>query len=628
MKDEIRKIFNYPTDTPLKFWLKYWTHNIKELSELDSYNMRLDNPHFTLNDIVLEIKYNSFKNNENRKLFKEILGKYLKSDKVFFYLYHTQCTLALADWDDSPLYVNSICKTILQSMNRGDYLNAIAKELKSIIDKGKSLTEKIKSDICLYTNLLITEFICLGVDIYDLNNFINEDAIVIQEGGKIIVAPDTYYNLSKNKFRSQDLYYEAISKRLRDRSAEDYINNIMKHFYKQPEEGHVILRVIGFKDSINLYIQGIHIYSVDNVTYLKEPHLSKIEKFDESFQFVNVAVPVSHRFFHTSINIAKEKANNILDFISLNINPPKELYISDQFAAIEINGKEYGSTESIKNNLEYARFYRDMESYDISNIADKLPEYHKEVDNSKSVDNESFIKLINAIHWQKRAKCSERYEDKLLYSWIAIEGLLKIGEEVKLNVIKKPKECNILNLTRILCSCTLARNYFYSYARNNYAYLIEATQEDDNYFDLSPSIIENAKLNIQPGECLKVSYFLNSLSSIIDDMNDEVYKCELNRLKDFYNKDGLKDFKDRVSEDVTLIYRLRNLTVHNAVYSQFQIKLYAHKMQFLSGSLIQAIQYHCNKYGMNIEEAVLKIYTDYQIFEKNIASEIKSLKDS
>lgn len=628
MNDNLRRIFSYPTDTPLKFWLKYWNSYIKELRDLDSYGTQLDNPHFLLNDIVAEIKYNSFKNSENRKLFKEMLGKCLKSDKVFSCLYKKQCTLTFSKWDDSPLYVDSVCKNILQSMDKCEYINAIAKKLMGFIDENECLTEAIKLEISFYTNLFVTELICLGIDINDISSFMDEDEVCLVEGGDVLCAPKTFYELNENDFSSQELYYDAVKRRLEERSAEDYINNIMKHFRKQPQDGHVILRLSGLKGSISSYIQGIHIYSVNEATYLKEQHLCKIEDPDESFQFVNIAVPISHRFWNTSVNAAKEKANSILDFLSLNIEQEKELFVSNQYAAIEIDGKECGFSESLRNDISRKHFFRNVESYDISIISHNLPEYFKEFNNPMNMVDETFRKIANATHWHKKAMCSKTYEDKLLYNWIAIESILKISEDFRANIITNEKERNILNLSKILCSSILTRNYFYSYAKNTYLYLIHSTQENDNFYDLSPALIEKAKLNLKKGDRLDLSFFLNNISSIIKEMNDEVYKCELEKLQYFYNdKNGIKEFNDTVSTDITLIYRLRNLIAHNAVYSQFQTKLYAYKAQLLCGSLIQSIRHYCNKYGLDIENALLRIYTDYQIFEVNIDNNIKSLKE-
>ena len=75
MNDNLRKILKYPTDSPLKFWLKYWDSYIKELCDLNRYDIKLDSSHFILSDVVTEIKYNNFKNADNRKLFKDLLGK-------------------------------------------------------------------------------------------------------------------------------------------------------------------------------------------------------------------------------------------------------------------------------------------------------------------------------------------------------------------------------------------------------------------------------------------------------------------------------------------------------------------------------------------------------------------------
>ena len=601
MKDYLRKINNYPTDTPLKFWLKYWESYINDLCKLDRYCIQLDNPHFILNDIVTEIKYNSFQNSDNRKLFKEMFSKCLKSDEVFSNLYHTQCALAFKNWDNSPLYVDSVCKNILQSMDKCDYLDAIAKKLKQSIGKNDNLSKEIKLVICLYTNLLITEFICLGVDVNDIKKFIDEDDVHITEDGIVMFAPETFYELNQTNFNTKELYYEAVSRRLQERNAEDYIDNIMKHFHKQPKDGHVLLRLLDSKGSIDSYIQGVHIYSVDKATYLKAPHISKIEEPDNSFQFVNIAVPISHRFFHTSVNIAKEKANSILDFLSLNIDQEQKPSVSKQFAVIEIDGEECGSMESFKENIERARFYREMRSYDLSNIADKLPDLLKELNNQKKIDNETFRKIASATHWYKKAMFSDKYEDKLLYSWIAIESILKVGDYVKANIINQEKE---------------------------YFYLIQATQQDDNYFGFSSKVIRNAKLSLKPGDKIKLTYLFNNLPSIVEEINDEVYKCELIRFQSFYkNKNGIKEFKNMVFNDITLIYRLRNLIAHNAVYSQFQTKLYAYKAQFICASLIQAVRYHCNEYGYDIENSLLDIYTECQIFESNIDNNIKSLKE-
>jgi hypothetical protein len=629
MNDNLRKILKYPTDSPLKFWLKYWDSYINELCDLNRYETKLDSSHFILNDVVTEIKYNNFKNADNRKLFKDILGKNRKSDVVFSNLYDNQCSLAFKQWDESPLYVKSMCENILTSMNDYEYLNALSQKLVQVINAHDELTEDIKQEIRNYTQLFVTELVCLGVDVRDISELIREDNVCVAEGGCVILAADTFFELSIHDFSNKESYYKAVSKRLEKRNAIDYINNIMKHFNAQPREGHVILRLLGIKGSIDYHIQGIHLYSIDNATYLKESHLSKIEEADNTSIFVNIAIPISHRFFHSSINIAVGIATRVIDFLSLNIEADRNISISNQYAAIAVDGKECGSSESVKDDLTRAAFYRDIESYNIARISDQLPNYLREFTSSTTIEDDTFRKISNATHWYKKAVESNNMEDKLLYSWIAIESVLKIKEIIKTNIIPNEKDRNILNLSKVLCSLIISRNSFYSLAKNNYIYLVKCTQNQDNFFDFSTGLIETARLNLHAGDKIDLADFFNNLDQIIKEMNDEIYKSDLIRLNEFYkDNNGFKSFKNQVCNDITLIYRLRNLIAHNAVYSPYQTKLYAYKAQFICGSLIQAIRHYCNKYELNVDDALLRIYTDCTLFEANIKNHIKSIKES
>jgi len=629
MNDNLRKILRYPTDSPLKFWLKYWDSYINELCDLNRYDTKLDSSHFILNDIVTEIKYNNFKNADNRKLFKDILGRNRKSDVVFSSLYGNQCSLAFKQWNESPLYVKSMCENILTSMNSFEYLNALSKKIVQVINTHDEFTEDIKQKIRNYTQLFVTELVCLGIDVRDISGLIKEYNVCVAEGGRVILAEDSFYELSIHDFSAKESYYEAVSERLERRNAIEYVNNIMKHFNTQPREGHVILRLLGIKGSIDYHIQGIHLYSIDKATYLKEPHLSKIEDADETLDFVNIAIPTNHRFFYTSVNKAKDIANKIIDFLSLNIEADRKISISNQYAVITIDGKECGSSESVKDDLTKAAFYRDVESYNITRISDQLSDYLTEFASSTTIKDDTFRKISNATHWHKKAVETSNMEDKLLYSWIALESILKTNDVIRANVISNEKDCNILNLSKLLCSLIMSRNLFYSLAKNNYLYLINCTQEQDNFFDFPSELIEKARLNLHVGDRINLADFFSNLSQIIETMNDEVYKSDLIHIDAFYkDKNGFINFKNEVCNDITLIYRLRNLIAHNAVYSPYQTKLYAYKAQFICGSLIQAIRHYCNKYVLSVDDALLRIYTDCTLFEANIDNHIKSIKKS
>lgn len=624
MNDRIKEILDYPTDTPLKFWLKYWDHRIKELCDLDDYGIQLNSPHFLLSEIISEIEHNDFANKDNRSLFKELLGRILKLDCAFSELYKVETGVALKNWDNSPLVVKTILEKILLSMNEHHYLNQIVDKLQCILEIEQKLNENIKNEICLYTDLFIQELVCLGVNIEDVSSLIKEDTVLMAEGCNVIICEDSFYELQRKDFASEEEYHKAVSVRYKFRSAKEYISNILTHFHKEAKNGHVILRLLGVKGSISYHFQDVHLYSIDMATYLPKECLNEIEKPD-SYQYVNVAVKVKHKFLNTSINYARQRVESLLDYLSFNIRSKDKLSISKQFAAIVVDGQVCGSHHSVEDDVNHMRQHRDLMAFDLTSYGDNINVWLKEFTENSDISNNTFKEISKSTHWYIKAKCATKFEDKLLYSWIALESILKVSNSIRVNI--NPKDSSIINVAKVICSSVMARNKFYSYANNMYTHLVMTTQQFNNYYGFTSKTIESAKLNIQPGDKIELTKFFVELPRLIAEINDEIFKRDLIALQSFYeDKKCIIDFKSLVSDDVTLIYRLRNMIVHNAVCPEFIIKLYAYKAQFISGSLIQAVRYHYNKYGMDIGNTLMKIYSEYQILESNISSEIKRLK--
>ncbi len=624
MNDRIKEILDYPTDTPLKFWLKYWDRRIKELCDLDDFDIQLNSPHFLLLEVISEIEHNDFGNKDNRNLFKELLGRALKLDNAFAELYRIETGVALKNWDNSPLVVKQILGKILLSMNEYHYLNRIVDKLQSILEVEQELNENLKDEICRYTDLFIQELVCLGVNIEDVSSLIKDDNVVMAEGGNVIICEDSFYELQRKDFASEEEYHKAVSVRYKSRSAKEYISNILTHFHKEAKDGYVILRLLGVKGSISYHFHDVHLYSIDKAAYLPKDSLNEIEKPDSS-QYVNIAVTVKHRFLNTSINYARQRVESLLDYLSFNIRSKDKLSVSKQFAAIVVDDQVCGSHHSVEDDVNHMRQYRDLMAFDLTPYGDDINDWLKEFTENSDISNNTFKKISKSTHWYRKAKCATKFEDKLLYSWVALESILKVSNSIRINI--NPKDSSIINVAKEICSSVMARNRFYSYANNIYTHLVMTTQQFNNYYGFTSKTIESAKLNIQPGDKIELSKFFVELPRLIAEINDEIFKRELIALQSFYeDKKCIIDFKSLVSDDVTLIYRLRNMIVHNAVCPEFIIKLYAYKAQFISGSLIQAVRYHYNKHGMDIGNTLLKIYSEYQILESNISSEIKRLK--
>lgn len=436
MNESLRKVLGYPIDTPLKFWLKYWHKYIKELCDLDIYDIHIDNPHFLLKEIISEIEYNDFRNSENRSLFKDLLGKARRQDSVFAELYKVEIGIVLKNWDASPLVVRTICDEILQSMDEGSYLERLAQKIQHVIEEQEILNDEVKDQISFWTDLLVQELVCLGVDVKDVDKFVEEEEFAITENGEILFCRDTFYELKRENYKSERDYYHDVSERYKSRCIKEYVDNILRHFHKEAEDGYVILRLLGVRGSISHHFKDIHLYSIDKETYLPENSISKIESASTS-QYVNAAVKVKHKYFNTSIKSAVRRLDSLLDYLSFNVRCEDGLSISKQFAAIVVDGELCGSYDSVKDDIGYIHQYRDLTAFDLTPYNENINNWLKEFAEGRDIDNDTFRKIGTSTHWYRKALSANKHEDKLLYSWIALESLFKVSDDIKNNISPK-----------------------------------------------------------------------------------------------------------------------------------------------------------------------------------------------
>lgn len=625
MNPHLRKSLGLPDSTPLKFWLRYWDECVSEFTKLDKFDLHLDNPHFLIEDVLSEIEYNSFQNSDNRQYFKSTLGKCLKNDTAFAAICRTQCALALKDWDSSPIYIRTLCQEMLQCINE-KYVDVIIDKLIEIVDGSETLTSSVKRQICKYSDLLISELLAQGISAKDISSFIKEDEAAIDATGKIIVAGDTFHEFRRDSFSTEEEYHEAIETYLNNRNANEYLGNLRKQYLKDSKEGHVLLRVKGVKGKTNFTFQGVHFYSIDSVTYIKDsPGFSDIEKPQGDFEFINIAVPVEHKYFNSSLDFALSKATEVLDFLSLDLDAMKKISIDRKDISLVIDGRVCGSTHDRTADPSFGELMNRIESIDLSTIQEDISGITSKSHNI--IAENDLRKISNAVHWYNKAKTADRDEDTLLYSWIAIESLLKTNNNIQEAIIPEHKKRNTLSIIQEICSGIMLHNRFYRYAFNYYSYIIRSTTHYDNYFDIPSDIIEKANLYHKERGVMIISQFFNFLNEIKNNINSEILKFELEELDEFYSTvKRQQEYINRIKNDLLLIYRLRNLISHNATYSRTQTKLYGYKAKVICGNLIQAVRHHSQKFCISVDEALVRLHTDHLQFMADIEHNMKTFK--
>ena len=132
---------------------------------------------------------------------------------------------------------------------------------------------------------------------------------------------------------------------------------------------------------------------------------------------------------------------------------------------------------------------------------------------------------------------------------------------------------------------------------------------------------------MKAGDKVHINKFFSHIKDIEENINDEILKTKLHELDSFYmNVDGIKNKEKEIFNDIVLIYRLRNLIAHNAVYPQYLIDIYANKAQNISGSIIRFLIEKYRTSNQELDDILIDISTKYDEFILNIDYEILKLK--
>ena len=114
--------------------LRYWVDLWDDMCEGYRLNLRSDfsNPRSTLVDIVDELSLNRINNHDNRKLFTEKIGEYLRQPCPVSKEFRSDFVLLIKSFQakKGEIFIIELCKIILRLFEKGLYLDALTRSLK------------------------------------------------------------------------------------------------------------------------------------------------------------------------------------------------------------------------------------------------------------------------------------------------------------------------------------------------------------------------------------------------------------------------------------------------------------------------------------------------------------------
>ena len=633
MDDATREIMGLPYNTMFSYWQHYWSHCIEKLIDNDNVSFMVIGPKMLLNDLIEELEGHGLSNQDNISNYIKQIHDLDESDKAFHSLCYPIVACLLQRLGNKVNRESSIllCKKILDTLIVKHYFSLLLDWLAETIDKTPNNSFESRKIINEITHLVIAEYVAEGFLLDEIINYASAIPGVVRDvDGEVIAAPLEFETLKISDFASKKEYYKAVSDCIKNRDIYNCIGILKDYYYEPPRSAYYIVRLNGLKGQIDDYIGEINIYSPKIKRYITEESLSKIETITEDRDRVNAAVPIEFVSLNQAKVIGEAILEEVLDILMLTYRTKEPITIATNLCAVVADGKEISWRHSVRGNdplmASKDEMMRYLDALDLSDVKGDGFKFLTEKHHVLEVERGTFKRrLKNAAHWYTKAVSADKDVDTLLYSWFAIEGLLKVDNQTQSEIVDK-NPTNSLKVIQEFVVSIICIRYPFNYLRDTYRNFIYLTNQYDNYYDITEDVIIKAGLNVKEGDRYRDGDFLKAIPDLIKCVNNDIVKDELAELHMFYQNDkGLKNKADQLKNDLQMIYRLRNMIVHNAALSCVNLSFYAREAKWLSQMVIRYVIDHVSG-NKTIGEIVLGAKLNYQVFLANLDKEFDLLK--
>ena len=613
-----------PISSRVDYWQKYWSSRVRDLMAPENRGSKINSPRFLLESITSDVEYLNSPNKEAWNVYKEIFGTWVNQE--IFSSFKSYCTFALKNWDQKPILVSSICSQIIRKMDNGELYYATIDKLSNILSIETPLSLSERKQVHLYTDILIGEFVYKGFELEDIENMIHHPQVIMAETGDVIMAEDNVCGFCRKDFPSDKEYESVLTKYFLDLTPQEKVGILTHYFEDKGQPATVLIRLNGIKGPIKFSINDIELYSINSESkenrYITNGGSYWIENPPVGQHLVNAAVPILHKSRITTINRAIERVEEVLSMI--------QIWNRFQYP-ISINKTKITVIISQDNILEYTLPNKDKEpnpeskylysSNDASRYSKVLSDYSDRITKLKGISALEFTRLSNSAKWITSAKDSKSVSNRLLFSWFAIESLIKLSEKYKKTIVQK--EVNgMLDYVHSIIVPLINRNHFIHYKN---------TVINEFYFN---SKIMNNRWNVPTeintslfeSDCIDSVEFFKALPSIFKNITEKSVVDWLVPFIEYYDKscNGIGDFTSNIKNELTYIYRLRNYIVHDARLIDSQLPYYANRAIFYASSLFNAILTVSSSNDLSLEDAIIKLYSDCSMFKIEIDDLLKS----
>ncbi len=423
--------------TKVNYFIDYWLDftNLNGIEQGLTNNI-VYNPRELFREFAYEIEIKELKNKDNKQIFIKYINQFsqLKIESINFL--EPTITLITRQFQKPNFpYLLHLLKQIDILLDKHPLGLNCVDELQRIITDESRLNELIQEKIKILIKIIFFELINKKYSLENIRktieNIFNKYEIKKIKGQDIIDTkfPHNIKIKFKTKIDSEEFrdYQNKIKNLIDNLTLENRILALKNYLQKEPEKLLFIFQIKGIKGDIDISLGKVRIYNPANIKLIITENLDEKElrEYDETFGakdyiYCNGAVTldvVDQIYGRQEAQITLSEAIDILTThyriyeVAITIN-----------TAHIITSDADGNTRGYNFEFESEAFYHNQsKEIQQSTALEKLQNYYESIQVKKlPIDK----KILESLHWKRKAIESSSPQDQILWYWISLENLV------------------------------------------------------------------------------------------------------------------------------------------------------------------------------------------------------------
>ena len=619
----------------IKYWIDYWASLFSGI-EHHRFSLSLISPRVLLRELKEEAESRGLKNADNRQFLYSQINKYFESDPPTQRCLIPMLTLIRREFEKPRLEVLAqLCKRGLAIMDSLEYFDHAVDALRDLLLAEADIR---RDGLCMVCQDLIVELLEAGysqkfVETVPRNLFsqvIERDGIVMTQ-----FPHGLEYPADPNDADLKNDYHGKLKEFMEGLKDGERIDALKRYPRFTHQNLRFIFQVRGLRGKLGFEIGPVRFYSPTEEKVLNDLRGFNTDEHPELFRsgqhvYLNAIVTVPSSDIDSGAALAKRKIIEALNCLRFALGSRARYEIGQGYVVVDDGGRLAGGSWSMDHRSSLLHWHESLdvtkEVLLIINDSDVLQNAAPRILTQGTAGTVEH-RLMDSLHWFRKAKEAEAPEDQLLWLWISIENILSPAVSLANDkgLLSKDGKESVVSiafdlLPRLRC---LANAYDRGWALFNELNSMLYIPAPLRSLDIPDDLKQRAGLN-QRGKTVYLRSFIEAIPELLAHIPDTVFREHLAEAQAFYTDSRqacrtIEDERKAFRNDAVMLYRTRNKIVHSASVGDTTLPYYIRSASEFARELIQkTLGQFFQKSNTTLEGIIAALFSEYDLLLQNI----------